>query len=253
MKKLFGATDIGLVRTSNQDIFMVETLSPELSFAVLCDGMGGEQGGGEASRLAAEYVFGAVRRDLGGLAPGAEPTELGFRAALTSAVAGANAVVFDAAEKDASLKGMGTTMILVVFYKSRLYLASVGDSRAYLASESEVRQITRDHTVVQMLIDMGEITLEEAKTHPKRHFITRAVGVAANVEADFIVEELAAGDAVLLCSDGLYGYLQPEGIFNLLKRCLESGNAMPLIELAKAGGGADNITAVVFGDCVEEQ
>ncbi len=253
MKKLFGATDIGLVRTSNQDIFMLESVSPELSFAVLCDGMGGEQGGGEASRLAAEHAFGAVRRDLCGLAPGTELTELGFRAALTTAVAGANAIVYDAAQKDMGLKGMGTTMVLAVFYKSRLYLASVGDSRAYLASADGARQITRDHTVVQMLIDMGEITPEEAKTHPKRHFITRAVGVAANVEADFIVEELDDGDAVLLCSDGLYGYLQPENIFSLLKQCLAEEDALPLIELAKAGGGADNITAIVFGDCVEEK
>jgi protein phosphatase len=254
MKTIFGATDVGLVRTSNQDIFMLENVSPELKFAVLCDGMGGENGGSVASSLAAEFAFAALKRELGaGFDIGPGNVELTLRGILTSAVMGANAVVYEASRKDSALDGMGTTMILAVLFMDDLYICYVGDSRVYLASESGSRQLTRDHTVVQMLIDMGEITPEEAKTHPKRHFITRAVGVGPDVEADFIAERLSPGDTVLLCSDGLSGYLQTEELYGLLLPCLKESSARPLIEYAKKAGGADNITAVVFGDCLEDE
>lgn len=242
MKNIFGATDIGLVRTSNQDIFRIGRISDDLVFAVLCDGMGGEKGGNIASSLAAEYASAALYRELSG-----EPGELTVRSVLMSAVAGANALVYDAATKDGALSGMGTTMILSVFFRDTLYIACVGDSRVYCVSPDGQLQLTRDHTVVQMLVDIGEITPEDAKTHPKRHFITRAVGVGSNVEADFIVRELMPDDVVLMCSDGLYGYLQQETLYGLLKLCLDQKSAEPLIELAKSGGGADNITAIVCG------
>jgi protein phosphatase len=254
MKTIFGATDVGLVRTSNQDMFMLESVSPELSFAVLCDGMGGENGGNVASSLAARFAFDSLKRELGGgLDIGPGNVELTVRHILTAAIAGANTVVYEESQKDASLDGMGTTMILAVFRAEDLYLASVGDSRAYLASDNGSRQLTRDHTVVQMLIDMGEITPEDAKTHPKRHFITRAVGVGPTVEADFIAERLSHGEIALLCSDGLSGYLQAEGLYGLLLPCLKQRSAAPLIEYAKEAGGADHVTAVVFGDCMEDE
>jgi protein phosphatase len=254
MKTIFGATDVGLVRTSNQDMFMLENVSPELKFAVLCDGMGGENGGNVASSMAAQFAFAALKRELGGgLDIGPGNVELSVRAILTTAIMGANAIVYEASQKDAALEGMGTTMILAVFHADDLYISCVGDSRVYLASESGARQLTRDHTVVQMLVDMGEITPEDAKTHPKRHFITRAVGVGPNVEADFIAERLSAGEITLLCSDGLSGYLQAEELYGLLRLCLQESSAHPLIEYAKKAGGADNITAVVFGDCLEDE
>jgi protein phosphatase len=254
MKTIFGATDVGLVRTSNQDTFMLESVSDELKFAVLCDGMGGENGGNVASSLAAEFAFAAMKRDFGGgLVTGHGNVELSVRSTLMTAVLGANAVVYEASQKDAALDGMGTTMILAVLHAEELYVCYVGDSRVYLASKESSRQLTRDHTVVQMLIDMGEITPEEAKTHPKRHFITRAVGVGPDVEADFIAETLSPGETVLLCSDGLSGYLQTEELYGLLLPCLKENSAHPLIEYAKKAGGADNITAVVFGDCLEDE
>lgn len=242
MKNIFGATDTGLVRTSNQDTFRIEKLSDSLAFAVLCDGMGGEKGGSIASSMAAEHACTALCRELTG-----EPSELTIRSILMSAVSGANALVFAAAEKDKALAGMGTTMILAVFFRSTLYIACVGDSRVYCVSPQRQIQVTHDHTVVQMLVDLGEITPEDAKTHPKRHFITRAVGVGNSVDADFIVQELEPDDVVLICSDGLYGYLQSGALYDILKLCLDKNNAEPLIDLAKAGGGADNITAIVCG------
>ncbi len=163
-----------------------------------------------------------------------------------SVAAGANALVYDAAANDKTLANMGTTMILAVFLRKTVYIACIGDSRAYCASPEREIQLTRDHTVVQMLVDIGEITPEDAKTHPKRHWITRAVGVEPQVNADFVVHDLADDDIVLLCSDGLYNYLGHGALYDILKRCAEEKSAEALIELAKAGGGGDNITAVVY-------
>jgi protein phosphatase len=245
LSKIFAATDTGLLRQTNQDMYRVEIISKTLAFAMLCDGMGGERGGGVASALAADCAYTALRRELGARFE-SEMTELSIRSILTSAVAAANAVVYDEAQREPELSGMGTTMLLAVFYRDAAYIAYVGDSRVYLANARETRLLTRDHTVVQMLVDMGEITQEDAKNHPKRHFITRAVGVGPAVEADFGVQALEPEDWILMCSDGLHGYLETDIIYELLKRCGEEETAWPLIGFAIDRGGADNITAVAY-------
>jgi protein phosphatase len=177
-----------------------------------------------------------------GVLSGGEKTRL---ALATLVVAGANVLVREAAAEDESLAHMGTTLILAVFLRGSVYIACVGDSRAYLASPDRELQLTRDHTVVQMLVDIGEVTPEDAKVHPKRHLITRAVGAEPDIDADFIVQDLKPDDIVLLCSDGLYNYLEPGTLYEILKRCADEKSASSLIELAKERGGADNITAVV--------
>lgn len=240
MKTLIGGTHTGLVRAANQDRFGAERISDALSFAVLCDGMGGENGGGVAAEMATNHVMAVLRREL------AENLgETTLRGILLSALAGANALVYDAAQKDESLFGMGTTMVAAVFSGGRVYLAYVGDSRAYLISPEKESQITRDHTVVQMLVDLGEITEDDAKVHPKRHFITRAVGVSPQVEAEFVVESMEEADIALLCSDGLYNYLTPGEIYPLLAGCVREESVQSLIDLALSLGGSDNVTAIV--------
>lgn len=240
MRKLIGGTDPGLVRSSNQDRYEMVQLSPTLAFAVLCDGMGGEKGGNVASDLAATHAKEALLRELS-----ENMTEATLRGILQTVVAGANALVYETAQKNENLAGMGTTMIVAVFSGEHLYVACVGDSRVYCVSPGKEQQLSRDHTVVQMLVDIGEITEEAARNHPKRHFITRAVGVSPTVDVDFLAELLEAEDIVLLCSDGLYNYLIPGSYHELLHRCLTQDSVQILIDLAKAGGGSDNITAVV--------
>jgi protein phosphatase len=242
LNALIGGTDQGLVRASNQDRFEMGRLGGTLSFAVLCDGMGGEKGGDVASEIAVNHCAGALRQNLAENL--SEPT---LRGIIQSAVSGANALVYDAAHRDETLLGMGTTLIAAVLSAGVLYISHVGDSRVYLVSPKGERQISKDHTMVQMLLDLGEITEEDARSHPKRHFITRAVGVGPAVEADFIVEPIADDELVLLCSDGLYGYLTSGSYYGLLARCVETGSVQTLIDLAKDAGGADNITAVVMG------
>lgn len=240
LRILIGGTHTGMTRKINQDRYDFAQLSETLAFAVLCDGMGGENGGHIASRIACDHAREALRRDLSG-----DMGETTLRGVMVSAVTSANALVYEAAGKDPSLEGMGTTMIVAVFSADTLYVASVGDSRVYCVSPERELQVSRDHTVVQMLVDIGEITEEDAINHPKRHFITRAVGVAETIDVDFAVQPLAGDDIVLLCSDGLYNYLTPGGFYPLLEQCLRENSADCLIALANAGGGTDNITAIV--------
>lgn len=243
MNILIGDTDKGLVRKTNQDCFTIARLSDTLSFAVLCDGMGGENGGNVAAEMAVRQVRKALER---GLAENMEETSL--RSLLISAVSAANAVVYDEACKNPELSGMGTTIIAAVFSQRQVYFACVGDSRAYCVNGQGEQQLTHDHTVVQMLLDIGEITEEDAANHPKRHFITRAVGVAREIDVDFIVHDLGKDDILLLCSDGLYSYMKPGDFYPMLMSCVQQNSVQPLIDLALSCGGADNITAIVAAD-----
>jgi len=248
-----GDTDIGLVRKTNQDSFSFKVLDEFLCYAVVCDGMGGTSGGHIASQTATAFVTKALERDLG---PGMSGTSL--KNVMMSAAAGANALVYSDSRENPELEGMGTTLVIAVVSGERVYVTYVGDSRVYYVNGyKESTQLTKDHTVVQMLVDLGEISPEEALTHPKRHFITRAVGVTPSVEADFADHHFLPGDSLLLCSDGLYGYVGPDQLTGRLlhehlAQCRRSGGAQTLIELAKAiGGGGDNITAVVISRSAE--
>ena len=240
MITIFGATDTGLTRKINQDRFIFEILGDDFAYVVLCDGMGGPAGGHVASETATHFVREVFSRDLK-----ESLSEQSLRSVMLSAAAGANSLIYDAARREPNLLGMGTTLIVAVFRGDYLYIVYAGDSRVYHIREEKEEQITRDHTVVQMLVDSGEITEEDAKEHPKRHYITKAVGVGPMVDTDFLVQEFAPGDKVLLCSDGLYNYLTEGSLPDLLedessKACIDR-----LIELAKEGGGSDNITAVL--------
>lgn len=240
MIKLFGETDTGLVRKINQDRFECGVLSDKLAFAVLCDGMGGQNGGHVASEITAKFVADMLRRDLHD-----NMSEMSLRAVVESAVAGANALVHEAAAKDENLQGMGTTLLAAVIADDRLYVGYVGDSRVYTATPEQERQLTKDHTVVQMLLDIGEISEKDAASHPKRHYITRAIGVSPSVELDFLLHKLAPDEIVLLCSDGLYHYLEPGGLYEALLACIRAESARGLVDLALAGGGSDNVTVIV--------
>ena len=245
MVSIYGRTDIGLVRNNNQDKYTYKILGELLAYAVLCDGMGGVDCGHIASQKAIDFAGQTLERDL---KPGMSESSL--RGLLMSAVAGANAVVFDSASKDPALLGMGTTMVIAVLSGENIYIASVGDSRAYIFGEGGQRQLTKDHTIVQMLLERGEISPQEAAVHPKRHFITRAVGVAENVDADFSVCAFDQGEVLLICSDGFYNYAGEENLthpvlYTHLKESVKAESVENLIELAIIGGGGDNVTAVV--------
>jgi protein phosphatase len=162
---------------------------------------------------------------------------------LVSAITAANVKVFETANEKSEYLGMGTTVVAVVILNGFAAVAHVGDSRAYFISD-DIKQITRDHSVVQYLIDMGRITPEQAKTHPDRNVITRAVGVTAEVDVDVDIIPINQGEIILICTDGLYEYISENEMLNVIKESNEEEPAKILLDMANDAGGKDNITVV---------
>jgi len=228
MKVSIGAaTDIGQVREGNEDSFLV--VAPLYAVA---DGMGGHRGGEVASSLALETVQGMFERREGSLA---------------DQVVEANRAVFDRSQNDRTVSGMGTTLTAALVDGNRVHLVHVGDSRAYLLRGGELAQLTEDHTLVHRMVMEGEISQEEAETHPQRSILTRALGVDQSVQVDEGDVEVSDGDRLLLCTDGLTGMV-PEGqIREILLESADPQEAVEkLVKVANRAGGIDNITAVIL-------
>lgn len=229
-----GATDTGRVRQGNEDSFH----RGDSVFAV-ADGMGGHLAGEVASETALEPIASLDGRVF-------SDAEEALHA-LRQAVRDANTAVARKASDDPAFRGMGTTLTAAMVEGRRLHLAHVGDSRAYLLRHGELNQITDDHTLVQHLINEGQITKDEAATHPQRSIITRAIGVSIDVDVDAMTLELEQGDVVLLCSDGLTGVVDDDRIAETLKRFPDLDQAIAtLVDLANENGGPDNITVLLL-------
>lgn len=235
-----GQTHLGLVRENNQDALDYGTLSENAQYAVVCDGMGGANGGNIASEIAVGIIGSRIRDAFS-----AERNGNWAEHMLESAMAAANIGVFDRARQQPELSGMGTTVVAVITCGRMAYISHVGDSRLYLFRGEELRQITRDHSVVQEMIESGQITEEQAKSHPRRHFITRALGVTDNESGEYDELELQAGDRLLLCTDGLTNMVEPGGILQLLKQSAKTA-VEALIQAALDSGGTDNITVLLL-------
>lgn len=255
---LNGKTDIGKRRKNNQDSFVIRLWEEiDCALGVVCDGMGGANGGNIASALACEHFVAAVESFMNsdavrtGIA-----TEGDYSSMLAHAVTDANRWVYTSTEKDKSLKGMGTTLVAALVVGDVLYAVNVGDSRLYLYNHGRLTQITRDHSLVQYLLDTGKLTKEEAKDYPNRNVITRAVGIERSIESDIFSVDLSRlhGDAcAMLCSDGLSGYVEADDICSMLSSGIAEnvpydGDAMAqsLVDAANAAGGVDNITVVLM-------
>lgn len=239
---IFGKTDIGLKRESNQDAFAFHALSEDVLWAVVCDGMGGAKGGNIASEIAVARI--TEQMDSG---VRAEMSEASVKSLLTGAIENANLDIYNRALADPELAGMGTTVVLALILGQRAYVAHIGDSRAYLISQKECSQITVDHSMVQLMVDMGRLTEDEAKSHPNKNVITRALGIEPNVDMDFKTYTHAEDEILLLCSDGLTNFLDEKEIEEISLHSDLSLVPGLLVERANHHGGGDNITAVVMG------
>lgn len=244
MPKAYGKTDQGKVRANNQDSFALARLSDAAQLAVVCDGMGGERGGGIASRNAVNIIAQHISSNYREMYD-----EASVRNMMLSAVSVANALVHDMAKKDENLAGMGTTVVACVLRGGLAQILHAGDSRAYLADDGGITRVTRDHSVVQMLIETGELTEEEAAVHPKKHYITRALGVEAELNVEYSECPLGAGQLLLICTDGLTNHVPEEVLLRTLRETPPEEAPQKLIELANERGGSDNITAVVLCGC----
>ena len=239
--KVCGKTDVGLRRHENQDTFAVEH-GEKLLIAVVCDGMGGAEGGQIASSLAVETFMKEIRALLR-----ADMTAGQLRELASFCVAKANTAVYQRALQDPAYQGMGTTLVSAVAGERDAVICNVGDSRAYLIHNGEMMRITHDHSVVQTLVENGDITAKEARTHPNRNLITRALGPDETTLCDAFDVSFAHGDKILLCTDGLVVTATDEEICHIVcadKRAEEKLD--DLIALAKAQGAPDNVTAVLI-------
>lgn len=238
--KIFSHTDKGRVRTDNQDAYFAGRISESTVFAVVCDGMGGANAGSVASENAvrhiSEYVIKSYRNEM---------TIDELETVVRNAVISANIELYDMSINDPLLSGMGTTAVIALVKDGGAVIANVGDSRIYLVNE-EIRQLTRDHSVVQSLIESGKITPEDAKVHPRKNVITRAIGAEENVTPDSAVIKLTDGDSLLLCTDGLSNYLDDGDILNIFKNTDISAVPEALANRANLNGGGDNITVVTL-------
>lgn len=239
MLKAFGKTDKGTIRETNQDDFNCGVLGDDAVFAVVCDGMGGEKGGNIASRTACDIITDSVTA-----AYGSGFGDNSIRSILQTAVIAANVSVFDRSQRDPELRGMGTTVVAVIVSGGIAHIVNAGDSRAYHVSKDGIEQVTKDHSVVQLLVDRGEITADEARFHPKKHFITRALGVMSIIDLDYCEFPFEEEEAILVCTDGLSNYFSNEELDEMIKSSGYAKCTDKLIAAAKKEGGADNITVV---------
>jgi len=239
MIRVCGKSDVGRVREINQDVFSINMLGEDSALAVVCDGMGGGNGGSIASSGATKIINKEI---LGNYSQEVDNTQL-----LLNAVIKANEYIYEMSQNNLDLRGMGTTATAVITQGNDMYIAHVGDSRVYRLRENILDLITTDHSVVQALVERGELTPEEARTHPHKNYITRAVGVSQEVEVDIQKSDILNGDIVLICSDGLSNYFKNEELGMLLKKMREENLSVDfLINEANSKGGADNITAVII-------
>lgn len=233
-------SDTGCERELNEDRYAVVESQSGLAW-IVCDGMGGATGG----ELAAQLAIDAIRRDLENLPP--RPPDV----ALKSAILEANRVIVLRRQNPAFAQ-MGTTIVAVMFSGSEVVIGHAGDSRAYLARDGAIQQLTVDHTLVQDLVDAGQIRADEALSHPKAHILTRAIGAEPALQVDlqrFWIWPVTAGepsDRLLLCTDGLYSLVSEGEIANVLARHTPQGACVKLVELARSRGGFDNISVAII-------
>lgn len=236
--KSYSITDVGQKRTVNQDfVFTSETPVGNLpNLFVVADGMGGHKAGDFASSYAVEILLSTIRED-----ENSNPVKV-----IRAAIENANTQLLREASDNEAMSGMGTTMVLVTIVGHYAYVANVGDSRLYLIDENKISQITKDHSLVEEMVRMGEISRDDARNHPDKNIITRALGAGRDVDVDFFDIRLTPGDILLLCSDGLSNMVADEDIRQVIRtsETLEE-TGRRLVSMANDNGGRDNIAVVL--------
>ena len=237
----WGISDPGSVRTQNQDSYQVEVLDKNTLLCVVCDGMGGAKSGNVASSLAADVFTQEIKRMW---KPDMDPEKQDQM--LRGAVKLANFTVYDQAKQFEEFDGMGTTLVAILLQGKSATVVNVGDSRAYVLNDEGIRQVTVDHSLVQMMIRHGELTPEQAKTYPGKNLITRAIGTEPVVMCDFFHLKAEKGDCLLLCSDGLSNLIDDQEIlFEVAHGTEKTQCCQRLLDIAKHRGAPDNVTSVL--------
>ena len=239
----WGLTDKGCVRKMNQDAYEIRQLDRNTLLCVVCDGMGGAKSGNIASSLAVDVFSQEIQRTW---TPNMEWDKADQ--IMKSAVKLANFTVYDQARQFEEFDGMGTTLVAAFIRGRQVSFVNVGDSRAYIINQKGIIQVTRDHSVVQLMVDRGELTSEMAKNYPGKNLITRAVGTESMVSCDVFRRELSKGDYLLLCSDGLSNMMDDQEIlFEVVHGVNKERCCKRLLDIAMSRGCPDNVTCVLVG------
>lgn len=237
----WGITDPGCIRTQNQDSYHIEVLDKNTLLCVVCDGMGGAKSGNVASTLAVDVFLQEIK---GTWTPDMDPDKADQM--LKAAVKLANFTVFDQAQQFEEFTGMGTTLVAVLIQHNYATVVNVGDSRAYHINAGQVRQLTTDHSLVQMMVSRGELTPERARNYPGKNLITRAIGTEPMVECDLFHKSVSPGDWLLLCSDGLTNLLdEQEILYEVVHAQNKKKICAQLVNIVKMRGAPDNVTCVL--------
>ena len=240
--RYWGITDPGCARIQNQDRFQIEQLGKNALLCVVCDGMGGAKSGNVASSLAVDVFVQEVKRSW---MPDMDPEKRDMM--LKSAVKLANFTVYDQAQQFDEFAGMGTTLVAVLLQGMEAAIVNVGDSRCYSVTPYGVYQLTTDHSLVQVMIQRGELTPEKAKTYPGKNLITRAIGTEPMVDCDIFHRRLSKEECLLLCTDGLSNIVDDQEIlFEVVHGGSKEGDCERLLDIAKNRGAPDNVTCVLL-------
>ncbi|MEG0770397.1 MAG: Stp1/IreP family PP2C-type Ser/Thr phosphatase [Clostridia bacterium] len=237
----FFKSDVGKIRTDNQDFGYCTTLDDGAIISIVCDGMGGVSGGRVASEIAVKSIYENIKNGYKKLKNTKQKIEL-----LKQAIDAANKVVYDISTHESELSGMGTTVVLTFVENKVAHILHVGDSRAYLIRNNEIKAVTKDHSFVQEMLDIGQLSYESAKNHPKKNIITRALGVLPELKTDYNKIDITKGDKILICTDGLTNEVSDEQILEIVNTSPDDEMCSRLINTALTNGGADNITVAII-------
>ncbi len=237
----WGLTDPGCIREQNQDAFLMEKLDRHTLLCVICDGMGGAKSGNVAAALASDVFVQEIKRSWK-----QNLDQEAIDQMLRGAVKLANFTVFDQALQFEEFSGMGTTLVAALIRGKEATIVNVGDSRAYSIDPADIQRITTDHSLVQMMVQRGELTPERARTYPGKNLITRAIGTEPVVETDLYHHRMERGDCLLLCSDGLSNMMDDQEIlFEVVHGVNKQHCCQRLLDIAKNRGAPDNVTSVL--------
>ena len=245
-RKVGMLTDVGQVRTVDEDSILVADLSfgvnsksSNFHLLVVADGMGGHAKGEEASKIALSAISRSVISELVNDTP--------FTKLLEQGIQNANQDILDYTTRNPESSGMGTTSVCAIVEGNAVHLANVGDSRAYVISDDEIRRVTKDHSFVQSLVDQGEITEAESREHPQKNVITKAVGIGTSIEADTMRLTLDSDESLLLCCDGVIAHLPDDDIHKIIRDSPDPQTAcQEIVDMANERGGSDNISLIIL-------
>lgn len=238
---IFSLSNVGRVRTNNEDSCLFDIAGEESAVFVVCDGMGGMQAGQVASYVASTVFIEQMKNYI------REKMTLRYmESTLRNAVSFASYDTYKKANSDPQFYGMGTTLVGGIYNEGQALIANIGDSRAYILDDDGLRQLTRDHSLVEELVLRGEITQEQAKRHPRKNIITRALGPERKPKPDIFSVAMKKGQKLLLCSDGLTNMLEPDAIKEILMNEDAEKACVRLIDAANENGGSDNITVLIL-------